>query len=114
MREVEHIVVMGHGQCGGVVAFIDGLDEQRHDHEFIHQWMLMMDPLGTEVLRRAGSETGEDLQRLCEFAAVRQALENLKTCLIIRERLAGGTFEYSWRSFWCFEWRTHGARCRLR
>jgi len=89
--QVEHIVVMGHSQCGGVAAFIDGLDEQRHDHEFIHKWTSIMDPLGAEVLQRAGSETPEELQRFCECASVRQSLENLKTFPFIRERIAAGT-----------------------
>ena len=88
---IEHILVMGHGQCGGVAAFIDGLHKQSHDHDFIHKWMSIMNPFGADVLRRVGSETPEGLQRLGEFAAVRQSLENLKTFPFIRERLADGT-----------------------
>jgi len=58
-----------------------------------------MDPLGVEVLQRAGSETPEGLQRFCECASVGQSLKNLTTFSFIRERLASGTLRINGAHF---------------
>ena len=88
--EVDHILVMGHAQCGGVKAFLQGVFDPLVESDFIHNWMSIMNPARAEVLRQAPHCKPEKLQRMTEFASVRQSLKNLATFPFVRERLEQG------------------------
>tara|TARA_Y100000766_G_scaffold207618_1_gene179348 strand:+ start:530 stop:1168 length:639 start_codon:yes stop_codon:yes gene_type:complete len=88
--EVEHILVMGHAQCGGVKAFLNGLYAPDRESAFISRWMSIMNPARAEALRRAPHSDEDELQRETEFAAVRCSLENLTTFPFVKERLDDG------------------------
>ena len=88
--EVEHILVMGHAQCGGVKAFLNGLYKPDRESAFISRWMSIMNPARAEALRRAPHSDEDELQREIEFAAVRCSLENLATFPFVKERLDDG------------------------
>ena len=49
-----------------------------------------MKPARAEVLRQAPHCEREELQRMTEFAAVRQSLKNLATFSFVRDRLEQG------------------------
>ncbi|PWL04557.1 carbonate dehydratase, partial [Candidatus Liberibacter asiaticus] len=42
---VEHIVVMGHGRCGGIQAVLDSNNSSTSPGDFIGQWMDIVRPI---------------------------------------------------------------------
>ena len=86
--EVRHLMVLGHGSCGGVRALLDGAPEQAH--EFVAPWMSIAEPARVRALRCASSE---ERQQLCEHEVVGVSLANLMTFPWIAERVAAGDLE---------------------
>jgi carbonic anhydrase len=80
--QVRHIVVMGHGACGGVAAALGGHGDP--DRSFIDGWIALLDP-AVERVRGA-----EDPQRALELEGVRTSLQNLRTFPFVAEREAAG------------------------
>ena len=86
--EIPHIVVMGHGLCGGVQSLIEGAPME--GLEFIAPWMSIAREACAELMR-AGSK--EERQRNCEFESVKISLANLMTFPWVAERVAAGTLK---------------------
>jgi len=91
--EVDHIVVMGHGQCGGIRAFLEGLHSDGSPRGFIGKWMSLLNAARGHALRTASESSPEELQRAVEEEGVRQSLANLKTFPFISERVADGRLQ---------------------
>lgn len=102
---VKHILVMGHGRCGGIKAFRANMmgreSKPLSPGDFIGKWMSMLDPV-VEKLNCTGAESGEELQRTLEEASIRQSIEHIKTfpcvsVLLEREQLGihGAWFDIS-------------------
>jgi carbonic anhydrase len=85
---VEHIVVMGHAQCGGAKALLEGVHEQIPNTEFIGSWMNMALPARNRMLLQPHPPA--DSLRLLENRIVQLSLENLLTYDWIRERFESG------------------------
>ncbi len=79
---VEHIVVMGHGRCGGVRAYAEGeLDPYQRPlspGDFIGKWMTLIEPAAHNTPMLPNEDIGLYSERLAE-ASVRQSLMNLRT-----------------------------------
>ncbi|MFG1397236.1 carbonic anhydrase [Roseixanthobacter pseudopolyaromaticivorans] len=84
--EVERIVVLGHAQCGGVHALLEGAPALARD--FVASWITIAEPARAETLK-ADLPPGER-QRFCELCCVRLSLENLRTFPWLSERIAEG------------------------
>ena len=82
---VPHLVVLGHGMCGGVQALLDGAPATAQD--FVAPWMSLAEP----ARRRALESAPDDLQQACEHEVVKVSLANLMTFPWIEERVAAGT-----------------------
>jgi carbonic anhydrase len=80
---VRHLVVMGHGLCGGITAFLSGSSK---GGDFIGQWISLMEPATKFVAEDVSEAAGR--QRAMEFATVRQSLANLRTFPFVNQRLA--------------------------
>jgi carbonic anhydrase len=80
---VKHIVVMGHGRCGGVRAIVDR-DGPLSAGDFIGQWMSDLRDVADAV--RPEHEHGDDLLRAVERASVEHSLANLRTFPWLRSR----------------------------
>jgi carbonic anhydrase len=83
--EVTNLVVLGHGQCGGVHALLRGAPGVSGD--FVGQWMSIAAPARVRAMR---CEPVEARQRCCEEEVVKVSLANLLTFPWIAERVARG------------------------
>ncbi len=85
--DVRHIVVMGHGACGGIKAALAGPDPNAC-HPFVDEWISIIDQPRNAVI---ADPSIEDKQRALELEAVRLSLRNLRTFPFVAEREAAGT-----------------------
>lgn len=112
---VKHIVVMGHGRCGGIKAALDrgGPDGgPLSPGDFIGKWISMLDPLADQ-LRGNTIMTAGERQTALERVSVRNSLANLLTfpCVkILHEKgkltLHGAWFDISTGELWVMETAT--------
>jgi carbonic anhydrase len=88
--EVPEIVVMGHGQCGGVHAALSRRFENAPPGAggFIAHWIDLLDDARDKVVGQWGN--GEAAVRALEEETVRVSLENLRTFPPIAEREQAG------------------------
>jgi carbonic anhydrase len=86
--KVARIVVLGHGQCGGVRAMVVGAPQEARD--FVEPWMSMAQP--ALALLPQGLSLDEQLA-YCEAEVIRVSLGNLMTFPWIAERVRAGTLE---------------------
>ena len=83
---VKHIVVVGHGQCGGIKAALAGPNLGQEGHIFIDDWMGIVQEARDEVVA-----SGQDNpQQALEWEAIKVSLANLRTFPFIAEREARG------------------------
>jgi carbonic anhydrase len=88
--EVPEIVVMGHGQCGGVDAALSRRFEHAPPGEggFIAHWIDLLDEARDKIVHEHGD--GAVATRALEEETVRVSLENLRTFPTIAERERAG------------------------
>ena len=89
--EVEELVVMGHGFCGGCAAALTGqFDNADHGAgHFISNWIGMLSEV-RERVRARHPELDRAAFRDMEFEGVRLSLRNLRTFPWVREREESG------------------------
>jgi carbonic anhydrase len=79
---VEHIVIMGHAQCGGVRAFAqseaDPYTRPLSPGDFIGRWMSLIEPAARALPGPGDNVTGEYVESLAHRAVI-QSLANLRT-----------------------------------
>ncbi len=86
--EVPHVMVLGHGLCGGVRVLLDGGPDNAR--EFVAPWMSIAQPARERALEYGAPE---ERQRCCEYEVIKVSLANLMTCPWIAERVAAGKLE---------------------
>ena len=89
--EVDEIVVMGHGLCGGCAAALTGqFHDARHgEGQFIANWVSLLDDAREDVLTRHPELDREAFVEM-ELEAVRVSLANLRTFPFVAEREKAG------------------------
>lgn len=89
--EVEEILVLGHGLCGGCAAALTGqfLNTHHGEGHFIADWVSLLDDARKAVLANRQELDGEAFVEM-ELRAVQVSLENLRTFPWIAEREANG------------------------
>ena len=109
---VKHIVVMGHGRCGGIQAALDPSDEPLSPGDFIGKWMSQLGPVAEQVAA-AGIMTDGERQTALERVGVRQSINNLKSFPYIGEfveqgalSLHGAWFDISTAELWVMDGET--------
>ncbi len=85
MLKVEHVVVFGHGRCGGIAASLAGDFDKAGAGQHIHDWMEFIAPARDAVKAAASLSPDIDAQRALEQAAVRLSIENLRTYPFVAE-----------------------------
>ena len=113
---VKHIVVMGHGRCGGISAFRQQMTGQEAEPlspgDFIGKWISLLEPVA-DRLECTGAETPEKLQTMLEEESIRQSIDHLKTfpcvsTLLEREQISlhGAWFDISSGELWTMNHKT--------
>jgi len=74
---VEHIIVMGHRQCGGIKALTEGVPEGI-DGEFIRPWVSIASHAHTRVKADFANATPNEVACQCELAGIIVSLEILQ------------------------------------
>ena len=114
--KVSHIVVMGHGKCGGVHAFRESHEgaagEPLSPGDFIGKWMTMLEPAMRDF-RCDDPASADARQRALEEASIRHSLVNLTTfpCIgVLAERgqlrLHGAWFDIATGELWIMDPQT--------
>lgn len=86
--KVEHIVIMGHGGCGGVNASLSAA-ESRPVGQFIAPWVRLLDDARDKVLQAGSTDPQTDL----EHAGIGTSIENLMTFPFVRDAIADGNLD---------------------
>ena len=87
---VEHIVVLGHGQCGGIHNLM-GSQGLSNPNSFIDDWMSLVESARASVVLDFPDASEEQRQRACEQRAILVSLQNLQTFPWINQRVEQGT-----------------------
>lgn len=85
---VQHIIVLGHAQCGGIHALLEG--GVAKDDTFISEWMRIADAAREQIEHELAGASSEVRHRACEQQAILVSLNNLMTFSWIRERVEQG------------------------
>lgn len=85
--KVEHIVILGHGRCGGIRAFADDSQTALSPGDFIGKWITLIGPAAQRTGGRGRNESFDDYLHRLELASIQQSLDNLRTfpCVKILE-----------------------------
>lgn len=83
---VKRVVVLGHAQCGGVAAMVDGVPDVAQD--FVLPWTRLLEP----ARKRVSPGHDHDHSQF-EMEVVKLSLENLRTFPWIDERVRDGSLE---------------------
>ncbi|PHR56751.1 MAG: carbonate dehydratase [Robiginitomaculum sp.] len=107
--KVKHILVMGHGRCGGIAAALASPSGSREPGDFIGNWMDLLTPSTQKVLAAPDLAPAEQ-QLALERASIIRSIDNLRTFPAVRQReaqgklqLHGGWFDISSGELWVYD-----------
>lgn len=107
--EVGHIVVLGHGRCGGIRAALHPAAEPLSPDDFVGRWMSRLGP-AADAIAENGALTDAERQTALERTSIRQSVANLRTfpCVSIledRNRLSlhGAWFDIAEGELWTMD-----------
>jgi carbonic anhydrase len=94
MLGVEHILVLGHGACGGIKALLEGVgNNSDEDGRLIARWMSIAAPVCDRVRAAHPDAAPAILQEALEKAAVVQSLDNLRGFPFVAEAMTKGSLK---------------------
>ena len=107
--KVRHIVVLGHGRCGGIRAALHPAAQPLSPGDYIGKWMKLLEP-ARSAMAVAGPLTDAERQTALERASIRCSVANLRTfpCVSIlegRNRLSlhGAWFDIADGDLWTMD-----------
>ncbi|HET7414028.1 MAG TPA: carbonic anhydrase [Pararhizobium sp.] len=107
--KVAHIVILGHGRCGGIQAALDPNAEPLSPGDFIGRWMHLLKPAAERIADANGLTRGER-QTALERISIRHSIANLRTFPWIKAledagklELHGAWFDISAGELWVMD-----------
>lgn len=91
--KVKRIVVLGHGQCGGVAAALASADKSISPGAFIGPWIALLSDVRDQLLECRTDLSAEERQQALEHLAVKQSLLNLTTFPFVAAAIERGALE---------------------
>ena len=82
---VAHIIVLGHAQCGGIHALLEG--GVAGENSYIAEWMRIAEAARKQIVQELADASDKSRHRACEQQAILVSLNNLMTFSWIRERV---------------------------
>jgi carbonic anhydrase len=89
LLDVEHVIVLGHSNCGGIEALMRN-GQNGTSGEFLDAWIAIAEPAMKAVERDLGFKPQALQSRACEQASILLSLENLLSFPWIAERVECG------------------------
>jgi carbonic anhydrase len=86
---VSHIIVLGHGQCGGIRAALEAAENSSDEGGFVGNWMSIIDDARNYVLK----QNDPNPQLLLEMEAIKISMANLRSFPYVRDRELNGTLK---------------------
>ena len=81
--KVKHIVVMGHGRCGGIAAALTPDFRPLAEGDFIGKWLTLLEPVAAQFPDN-GLMTAGERQRNFERISIRNSIRNLLSFPYVR------------------------------
>lgn len=97
--KVDHVIVVGHTNCGGIRALMEEPAEMGDDaeHSFILQWMAIAKEARRQVKEEAADKTIDEQVNLCEHKSVEISYQNLKSFPFVQDAMKAGTLNlHAW------------------
>lgn len=88
--EVEHVIVMGHAQCGGIRTLLENKMPMGNEEELVAKWLQIAEEARLLVLRDLVGKPVDILAHACEKAAILVSLGNLMSYPWISQRVLEG------------------------
>ena len=90
--EVEHLIVMGHAQCGGIRSLLERR-KTKYEDKFITDWMSLAEKARSHILEREDLKSFDERAHALEMKAIETSLANLETFPWIQERRQEGNLQ---------------------
>lgn len=110
--KVKHIVVMGHGRCGGIAAALHPEAEPLAEGDFIGKWLTLLEPVREEFGDNTLLTDGER-QTMLERISIRNSVSNLRTFPYVKKAeaenrltLHGAWFDIKTGELWIMDSKT--------
>ena len=90
--KVDHVVVLGHGMCGGITAALSN-SEDAPVGRFIGPWVDQLAPVRETLLEQAVDVEPEGHQQALEHLSVKYSLDNLQSFPFVADAVRQGKLE---------------------
>jgi carbonic anhydrase len=87
---VQHVILFGHTQCGGIQTLLEHSHERCGPKSFLTKWMELASTAHEVVMEHHADSSLEEKNVLCGQYSLIHSLQNLKTFPWIAERVAQG------------------------
>lgn len=87
---VEHLIVLGHGHCGGIDALLHSATKGNPKTDFVGPWLSCLVGARDKVLMEMPDASSAQKARALEYETVRQSVRNLETFPWIAKRIHDG------------------------